>query len=70
MRVAGFGCTGCGLAIALTGLVAIVAAFVPGIINGSEQGTAMAAGGSLCAASILPVLIGAGLVIFGGGSKD
>ncbi len=58
MKTAGFGCTDCGLLLALVGFGAIAAAFVPGVINGSEQGTAMAVGGGLCATAFLPFLVG------------
>lgn len=65
MKIAGIGCTGCGLLLALVGLAAMVAAFIPGIINSSETGTAIAAGGGLCASAVLPVIVGVVLVILG-----
>lgn len=69
MRIAGFGCSGCGLFLGLIGLAVIAAAFIPGIVNGSETGTAIAIGGSACAAAVLPMLIGIASVVVGG-KKD
>ena len=70
MKIAGFGCTGCGLFLGLVGLLAVVAAFVPGIINSSETGTAIAAGGGLCVSALLPFLVGVVLVILGSRGDD
>ena len=69
MKIAGFGCAGIGLLLALVGLLAIVAAFVPGVVNSSETGTAVGIGGALCAGSFLPILIGIVLVVLGGRKK-
>jgi hypothetical protein len=69
MRIAGFGCIGCGALFALLGIVVIIAAFVPGVVNGSETGTAISIGGSACGASFMPLLVGTILVIVGG-KKD
>ena len=65
MKIAGFGCTGCGLLVALMGLLAIIAAFIPGVINGSETGTAIGVGGGLCAVSMMPILLGVVLLVVG-----
>lgn len=70
MRIAGFGCAGCGGLLALAGLAVLVLAFVPGVINSAETGTAIGAGGSLCASSFLPLLIGVVLIVVGGGKKN
>jgi hypothetical protein len=65
MKPAGFGCAGCGALLGLLGLAAIVAAFVPGVVNTSETGTATAIGGAICATSLLPILVGIVLIAVG-----
>lgn len=69
MRPVGFGCLGCGALLAFLGFLAVVAAFIPGVVNSSETGTAVGLGGSICGASFLPILIGLVLVVLGG-KKD
>lgn len=66
MRVAGFGSLGCGLLLGLLGVLGMVAAVVPGVVNGAEQGTALGVGGAVCAMGVLPVLAGTVLVPVGG----
>lgn len=66
MRVAGFGCLGCGAVLGLLGVLVMVAAVVPGVVNGSEQGTALGIGGAACAMGVLPALVGLVLVLVGG----
>ncbi len=70
MRIAGFGCSGCGALLALAGLAAVVAAFVPGVVNGAETGTAIGIGSGLCVASAMPLIVGIVLVVMGGKSDD
>ena len=70
MKIAGFGCTGCGLLLALAGCSGLALAVIPGVVNSSEQGTAMALGGALCSAGILPFIIGAVLVLMAGKKED
>lgn len=70
MRIAGFGCLGCGGLIGLAGAAAIVAALIPGVVNSSETGTAFAIGGSICGGAVLPLLVGTVLVVLGGKSED
>jgi hypothetical protein len=65
MKPAGFGCAGCGALIGFLGFAAIVAAFIPGVVNSSETGTAMAVGGGLCAGALFPILIGIVLIAVG-----
>jgi hypothetical protein len=66
MRPLGFGCLGCGALLAFVGALAVAAAFIPGVVNSSETGTAVGIGGSVCAASFLPLLLGGILVAVGG----
>lgn len=70
MRIFGFGCLGCGALLGFLGLLAVVAAFVPGVVNSSETGTAVGIGGGLCGAGFLPILVGAVLVLLGGKKAD
>lgn len=51
--------------LGLFGLLAVVAAIIPGVVNSSETGTAIGIGGGLCGAAVMPVLLGVILLILG-----